>query len=53
VNTLPARALAWIPGVGKKKAGALAVKRPFSDIEAFRAVAGETVLDPFLDFTSP
>jgi radical SAM superfamily enzyme with C-terminal helix-hairpin-helix motif len=53
VNVLPARALAWIPGVGKKKAGNLIVKRPFRDLEAFRAVAGETVLDPFLDFTSP
>jgi radical SAM superfamily enzyme with C-terminal helix-hairpin-helix motif len=53
VNTLPARTLAWLPGVGKKKAGALAMKRPFMDIEAFRAVTGETAIDPFLDFTSP
>ncbi|MBP1929858.1 radical SAM superfamily enzyme with C-terminal helix-hairpin-helix motif [Methanolinea mesophila] len=53
VNALPSRALAWIPGIGKKKAGTLAVKRPFRDLDAFRAVAGETVLDPFLDFTSP
>jgi radical SAM superfamily enzyme with C-terminal helix-hairpin-helix motif len=53
VNVLPARALAWIPGVGKKKTGTLAAKRPFRDLEAFRVVAGKTVLDPFLDFSPP
>jgi radical SAM superfamily enzyme with C-terminal helix-hairpin-helix motif len=53
VNVLPARTLVWIPGIGKKKAGTLAAKRPFRDLEAFAAVAGNTVLDPFLDFSTP
>jgi hypothetical protein len=36
--------------VGKKKAGMIAVRRPFSSHDQFRAIAGPTVLDPFLEF---
>ncbi|MDD1712715.1 MAG: radical SAM protein [Methanoregulaceae archaeon] len=49
-NDLPLAALRWIPGVGKKKAGMIAVRRPFSSHDQFRAIAGPTVLDPFLEF---
>jgi radical SAM superfamily enzyme with C-terminal helix-hairpin-helix motif len=45
VNRLPLPALAWLPGIGKKRAAALAASRPFGDIAAFRAVAGENSLD--------
>jgi radical SAM superfamily enzyme with C-terminal helix-hairpin-helix motif len=45
VNRLPAHALAWLPGIGKKKAGGIAAARPFIDLAAFRASAGESPLD--------
>jgi radical SAM superfamily enzyme with C-terminal helix-hairpin-helix motif len=45
INALPPAALRWIPGVGKKKAAAIAAKRPFLSPEEFRRVAGETPLD--------
>jgi radical SAM superfamily enzyme with C-terminal helix-hairpin-helix motif len=53
VNELPPTALGWIPGVGRKTAGRLAAARPLKNIEAFRAVAGETPIDACLSFTSP
>jgi radical SAM superfamily enzyme with C-terminal helix-hairpin-helix motif len=46
-------ALAWIPGVGKKKARAIAAGRPFMDLAAFRAAAGETPLDGAFSFRVP
>jgi radical SAM superfamily enzyme with C-terminal helix-hairpin-helix motif len=49
-NHLPLAALRWIPGVGKKKAGMIAIRRPFSSPDQFREVAGPTVLDTFLEF---
>jgi radical SAM superfamily enzyme with C-terminal helix-hairpin-helix motif len=49
VNTLPASALRWLPGVGKKKLASVIAKRPFAGIEAFRAVAGSSPLDPLLE----
>ena len=49
VNTLPLAALRWLPGVGKKRAAAVAAKRPFRSVEAWRRVAGETPLDDLLD----
>ena len=52
VNRLPLPALAWLPGIGKKRAGALLAARPFRDLAAFRAVAGETPLDGALSFQS-
>ena len=48
VNTLPAPALRSIPGVGKKRAVSIIAKRPFATLDAFRAVVGETPLDPYL-----
>jgi radical SAM superfamily enzyme with C-terminal helix-hairpin-helix motif len=50
LNRLPVQALAWLPGIGKKRAGSLAAARPFRDREAFRAVAGETPLDRAISF---
>jgi radical SAM superfamily enzyme with C-terminal helix-hairpin-helix motif len=49
VNTLPLATLRWLPGVGKKRAAAVAAKRPFRSIEAWHRVAGETPLDDLLD----
>jgi radical SAM superfamily enzyme with C-terminal helix-hairpin-helix motif len=53
VNRLPLQALAWLPGIGKKRAGAIAAARPFGSGEAFRAFAGETPLDRALSFRAP
>ncbi|MCQ8893058.1 MAG: radical SAM protein [Methanolinea sp.] len=50
VNSLPLFALSWIPGVGRRLAGKIAAKRPFSDIAAFRAVAGVTPLEHLFSF---
>ena len=51
VNHLSQKALRWLPGVGKKKVGTILAKRPFADCSAFQAVAGETPVDEFLNFS--
>jgi len=48
VNTMPASALKWMPGVGKKRVAAVIAKRPFKDVAAFVKVAGSSALDRFL-----
>ncbi|MDD1669438.1 MAG: radical SAM protein [Methanomicrobiales archaeon] len=53
VNRLPGTALAWIPGIGKKKTAAVVAARPFRDLAAFRAVAGESPLDRAFSFRAP
>jgi len=50
VNTLPIAALRWIPGVGKKRAAAIAARRPFGSLAEFRKVAGETPVDGVMVF---
>jgi radical SAM superfamily enzyme with C-terminal helix-hairpin-helix motif len=50
INTLPATALRWLPGIGKKKVAAVIAKRPFRDLEAYRKVAGKSVIDSALLF---
>jgi radical SAM superfamily enzyme with C-terminal helix-hairpin-helix motif len=50
INTLPAAAIRWLPGIGKKKVGAVIAKRPFATLDAYRKVAGSSVLDPLLAF---
>jgi len=50
VNTLPVAALRWIPGVGKKRAAAIAARRPFGSLAEFRKVAGETPVDGVMVF---
>jgi radical SAM superfamily enzyme with C-terminal helix-hairpin-helix motif len=49
VNTLPAPALRWMPGIGKKRVAAVLAKRPFASIAAFVKIAGSSPLDPLLE----
>jgi radical SAM superfamily enzyme with C-terminal helix-hairpin-helix motif len=48
INHIPLSGLHWIPGIGKKKAGLIAAKRPFSSLRDFNAVAGITPIDHLL-----
>ena len=52
INTLPAAALRWLPGVGKKKVASVIAKRPFVDLAAYRKVAGSSAIDTLLSFIS-
>jgi radical SAM superfamily enzyme with C-terminal helix-hairpin-helix motif len=51
INRLPARALRWLPGVGKKRSASIAARRPFRSLEEFRALAGPTPIDHYLSFS--
>jgi radical SAM superfamily enzyme with C-terminal helix-hairpin-helix motif len=50
INLLPATAIKWLPGVGKKRVAAVLAKRPFKTLEAYRNVAGSSPIDPLLKF---
>jgi radical SAM superfamily enzyme with C-terminal helix-hairpin-helix motif len=50
INTLPASALRWLPGIGKKKVAAVIARRPFRNLEAYRKVAGKSPIDSVLGF---
>jgi radical SAM superfamily enzyme with C-terminal helix-hairpin-helix motif len=50
INTLPASAIKWLPGIGKKKVASVLARRPFRDLAAYRNIAGSSVLDPLLKF---
>jgi len=50
INTLPATAIKWLPGIGKKKVAAVLAKRPFKTYEAYQKVAGKSRIDPLLKF---
>jgi radical SAM superfamily enzyme with C-terminal helix-hairpin-helix motif len=50
INTLPAPAIKWLPGIGKKKVAALLAKRPFKTLESYRNIAGSSKIDPLLKF---
>jgi radical SAM superfamily enzyme with C-terminal helix-hairpin-helix motif len=50
INTLPATAIKWLPGVGKKKVAAVLVNRPFKNLDAYRKVAGSSPIDLLLTF---
>ena len=50
INTLPAAAIKWLPGVGKKRVAAVLARRPFKNIGMFQNIAGSSVLDPLLKF---
>lgn len=50
INTLPASALRWLPGIGKKKVAAVMAKRPFRDIQEYRKIAGTSSVDLLLKF---
>ena len=50
INSLPASAMRWLPGIGKKKVAAVIAKWPFRDLEAYRKVAGSSAIDPVISF---
>jgi radical SAM superfamily enzyme with C-terminal helix-hairpin-helix motif len=50
INTLPASAMKWLPGVGKKKVASVLAKRPFKDLAAYRNVAGSSAIDELMLF---
>ncbi|MDD1684507.1 MAG: radical SAM protein [Methanoregula sp.] len=50
INELPASAIRWLPGIGKKKVAAVIAKRPFRDLAAYRKVAGISAIDHHLAF---
>lgn len=45
INTLPATALKWLPGIGKKKVVSVLAKRPFATLDEYRRIAGYSPLD--------
>ena len=51
INSLPATAIKWLPGVGKKKVAAVLVKRPFNSLESYRNVVGSSSIDPLMHFS--
>ena len=51
INSLPASAVRWLPGVGKKKIAAVMAKRPFTGLEAYRKVAGNSAIDTVITFS--
>jgi radical SAM superfamily enzyme with C-terminal helix-hairpin-helix motif len=50
INTLPAAAIKWLPGIGKKKVAAVIARRPFTSPEEYHAIAGTSLLDQLLKF---
>jgi radical SAM superfamily enzyme with C-terminal helix-hairpin-helix motif len=50
INSLPASAVKWLPGVGNKKVATVIAKRPFRDLEAYRKVAGTSLINPLIRF---
>jgi radical SAM superfamily enzyme with C-terminal helix-hairpin-helix motif len=50
INNLPATAIKWLPGVGKKKVAAVLVKRPFGALDEYRRIAGFSALDSLISF---
>ena len=50
INLLPATAIKWLPGVGKKKVAALMVKRPIGSLDEYRSIAGISPLDSLISF---
>ncbi|MBQ4412336.1 MAG: radical SAM protein [Candidatus Methanomethylophilus sp.] len=51
INTMPMSALSALPGIGKKRATALTLKRPFKDLEDLgRAIDDPKVIEGLRDF---
>lgn len=50
INSLPASAIKWLPGVGKKRVAAVIAGRPFRDLEGYRKVAGSSAVDLLITF---
>lgn len=53
INTLPASAIKWLPGVGRKKMAAVIAKRPFTNLAEYRKVAGSSVVDTVIHINPP
>lgn len=53
LNHLPAGALQWLPGIGKKRARSITAKRGYRNLEEFRADFGITPLDAAFVFRLP
>ena len=53
INTLPYKALKWIPGLSKKGMVQIIAKRPLKSEEELKKVAGITLPESLLDFTLP
>jgi radical SAM superfamily enzyme with C-terminal helix-hairpin-helix motif len=53
VNRLPIRALAYLPGIGRKTAARIVVKRPFKNLKEFRSLVGPTPIERAFSFTLP
>ncbi|MFA6870070.1 MAG: radical SAM protein [Methanomethylophilus sp.] len=53
LNAMPMAALTALPGIGKKRAAALAVKRPFRDLtDLFRAIDDPQVIAELKDYVT-
>jgi len=50
INSLPATAIKWLPGIGKKKVAMVIAKRPFRTLEAYRKLAGVSCIDSLMKF---
>ncbi|HOX34142.1 MAG TPA: radical SAM protein [Methanoregulaceae archaeon] len=50
INELPASALKWLPGIGKKNVARIIAKRPFPTLAEFRKIAGSTPVDHLIAF---
>ncbi len=48
INEIPASALKWLPGVGKKNVARILAKRPFASPEEYRRIAGKSPLDDLI-----
>ena len=53
INTLPHKALKWIPGLSKKGIVKILANRPFQTIPAFEKATGLTFPPGFIDLTVP
>jgi len=53
INTLPHKALKWIPGLSKKGMVQMIAKRPFKTEKEFAQVTGTSLPEGILDLTLP
>ncbi len=50
INEIPVSAIRYLPGIGKKRVAAVIAKRPFRDLDAYRKVAGSSMVDGVMQF---
>lgn len=53
INSLPAKALAWLPGIGKTGAVKMISRRPFHSVAELRRLIGPTPFDHLYSFRTP